>query len=41
MNALRTYLVANPGRAQDLAEPGWWFRELATDPGFKQLVGGA
>ncbi|MBP9201408.1 MAG: protein kinase [Gemmatimonadales bacterium] len=42
LDALRTYLVANPGRAQDLAEdPGWWFRELATDPGFKQLVGGA
>jgi len=38
--ALKTYLAANPDARQGFAEePGWWFRELATEPGFKAAVG--
>ena len=38
---LKDYLAANPQRAEALRDdPGWWFRELAGDARFKQLVGG-
>ena len=38
--ALKVYLSANPDVRDGLAEdPGWWFRELATEPGFKAAVG--
>jgi serine/threonine-protein kinase len=38
--ALKTYLAANPDAREGFAEePGWWFRELATEPGFKAAVG--
>jgi serine/threonine-protein kinase len=37
---LRTYLARNPGRRVELAkDPGWWFRPLASDPGFLAVVG--
>ncbi len=39
IKALKRHLVANPGRAASLAtDPGWWFRDLESDPRFKQLV---
>ncbi len=38
--ALKVYLSANPDVRDGLAEdPGWWFRDLATEPGFKAAVG--
>jgi hypothetical protein len=38
--ALKTYLAANPDKAEGLAnDPGWWFRDLANDPDFKTAVG--
>jgi serine/threonine-protein kinase len=40
LDQLKVYLAANPGRRASLADdPGWWFRDLADDPQFKQLVG--
>jgi len=39
INSLKRHLVANPGRAPALAaDPGWWFRDLESDPGWKALV---
>jgi tetratricopeptide (TPR) repeat protein len=39
LQLLKTYLAANPRRRNTLAQdPGWWFRPLETDPGFKVLV---
>jgi eukaryotic-like serine/threonine-protein kinase len=38
--ALKVFLAANPDRRRAFAEdPGWRFRELASDPAFKDLVG--
>jgi hypothetical protein len=38
--ALKQFLVANPEYRDGLAEdPGWWFRDLAQDPGFKAATG--
>ena len=40
IDLLRLYFTANPQRRESYAnDPGWWFRPLADDPGFKQLVG--
>ncbi len=37
---LTLYLAANPRRRATLADdPGWWFRPLSTDPGWRRLVG--
>ncbi len=37
---LRLYLAANPSRRQAFAtDPGWWFRDIARHPGFRQAVG--
>ncbi len=37
---LKQYVAANPQRAPSLRdEPGWWFRDLESDPQFRQLVG--
>jgi TolB-like protein len=39
---LKTYFAANERlRAVYAEEPGWWFRPIANDPKFKQLVGGS
>ena len=39
---LKQYLAANPQRVQAYADdPGWWFREIAQDPRFRQVVGAA
>jgi serine/threonine protein kinase len=40
LRSLKVYLAANPERRASLAkDPGWWFRDISTDPRFKQLVG--
>jgi serine/threonine-protein kinase len=40
LNQVKAYLLANPGRVADFRDnPNWWFRELANDPRYKQLVG--
>jgi serine/threonine-protein kinase len=40
LRALKVFLAANPEVREDLAaDPGWWFRDLADDPGFRLLVG--
>jgi len=37
---LKTYLSANPGRRENIAEDsGWWFRDLDNDPQYLQLIG--
>jgi hypothetical protein len=37
---LREYMAANPQRAQAMRDdPGWWFKELAQDPHWAQVVG--
>jgi eukaryotic-like serine/threonine-protein kinase len=39
IKALKRHLVANPSRAASLAtDPGWWFRDLESEPEFKRLV---
>ena len=39
-NHFEVFLAANPDRRAGLAaDPGWWFRDLENDAGFKQLVG--
>jgi serine/threonine-protein kinase len=41
LRLLKTYIAANPQRRGSLkADPGWWFRDLRDDPGFRLLVGG-
>ncbi len=41
LEALKSYLAANPERRAGLAdEPGWWFRGIQDDPRFKALVAG-
>ena len=38
---LKAYLAVNPQKAGGLRDdPGWAFRELSSDTGFRQLVGG-
>ncbi|HYV98530.1 MAG TPA: protein kinase [Gemmatimonadaceae bacterium] len=38
---LKTYFAVNPQKVAGFREdPGWQFRDLIGDPGFKQLVGG-
>ena len=39
VGALETYIAANPDRRQAVAQSGWWFRSLESDPGFQSLVG--
>jgi TolB-like protein len=40
LNQIKAHLVANPGRAADFRDqPGWWFRGIADDPRYKQIVG--
>ncbi len=40
VRALSVYLAAQPDRRKGLAEdPGWWYRDLQSDPRFKELVG--
>jgi len=40
LNQIQTFLLANPGKAVDLRDkPGWWFRGIADDPRYKQVVG--
>ncbi|MFN2317986.1 MAG: protein kinase [Gemmatimonadales bacterium] len=40
VDLLKIYLTANPRARGGLAnEPGWWFRPIAQDPRFRQLVG--
>lgn len=40
LRMLKEYVSANPQRTEGLRDdPGWWFRDLATDPQFKRLVG--
>jgi len=37
---LKEYFGASPDKAAQLRdEPGWWFRDLASDPRFRQAVG--
>ncbi|MGE0555178.1 MAG: protein kinase [Gemmatimonadales bacterium] len=37
---LKVYLAANEHRRRPFAsDPGWWFRPLVDDPGFRRLVG--
>ncbi len=39
---LKEYIAANPQQAGGLGDdPGWWFRDLATDPRYAQIVGTA
>jgi TolB-like protein len=39
---LKAYLAVNPQRIGSLRDdPGWWFRDLRDEPGFRQLVGAA
>jgi TolB-like protein len=39
IQALKRNLVANPSRAATFAtDPGWWFRDLESDPRFQALV---
>jgi serine/threonine-protein kinase len=41
LRLLKIYLVASPQQVLVLrGDPGWWFRDLAADPRYKQLVGG-
>jgi eukaryotic-like serine/threonine-protein kinase len=41
LQALKSYLTANPHRREGLAEePGWWFRGIQDDPRFQELVRG-
>jgi TolB-like protein/predicted Ser/Thr protein kinase len=36
---VQRYLSANPGRRAALAaEPGWWFRDIASHPGYRQAT---
>ena len=40
--SLKVYVAANPERRKALAEDaGWWFRDLTTDPRWRELVGEA
>jgi hypothetical protein len=40
LRLLKEYIAANPQRRASLrADPGWWFRDLRDDPGFRLLVG--
>jgi serine/threonine-protein kinase len=40
IEALKTYLVANPEKRASLAsDPTWWFRPLENSPRFRELVG--
>jgi serine/threonine-protein kinase len=40
IEALKTYLVANPEKRASLAaDPTWWFRPLENSPQFRELVG--
>jgi eukaryotic-like serine/threonine-protein kinase len=40
IEALKTYLVANPEKRASLAQdPSWWFRPLENSPRFRDLVG--
>jgi serine/threonine-protein kinase len=40
VEALKTYLVANPEKRAGLAsDPSWWFRPLENSPRFRDLVG--
>jgi serine/threonine-protein kinase len=39
LQQLKIYLAASPGRRVALADdPGWWFRDLQSDPRFQQAV---
>jgi hypothetical protein len=39
LQQLKTYLAASPGRRAAFAEdPGWWYRDLQSDPRFQQAV---
>ena len=40
VGALKVYIAANPDQRKSFAkDPGWRFRDLATDPAFQSLVG--
>jgi TolB-like protein len=40
MRLLKLYVANNAQRRESLRDdPGWWFRDLAADPRYKQLVG--
>jgi serine/threonine-protein kinase len=40
LRSLKVYLAANPSRIKDFTpDPGWRFRDLQTEPGFRDLVG--
>jgi hypothetical protein len=40
LRSLKVYLAANPNRLKDFSlDPGWRFRELQDEPGFRDLVG--
>ena len=39
LQQLKIYLAASPGRRASFAEdPGWWYRDLQSDPRFQQAV---
>jgi serine/threonine-protein kinase len=39
LRSLKVYLAANPGRLKDFgSDPGWRFRPLQDDPGFRSMV---
>jgi hypothetical protein len=39
LQQLKIYLAASPGGAPAFADdPGWWFRDLQSDPRFQQAV---
>jgi serine/threonine-protein kinase len=41
VDMLKVYFAANERmRATYAQEPGWWFRDIASDPKYRQLVGG-
>ena len=41
LEQITIYLNANPGERQAFRDnPGWWFRSIAQDPRYQQIVGG-
>jgi serine/threonine-protein kinase len=42
LDQITIYLNANPAKRQGFQDqPGWWFRSIAQDPRYQQIVGGS
>jgi hypothetical protein len=42
VRVLKLYFAVNPQRVSSYRDdPGWQFKDLQSDPGFRQLVGSA